>query len=198
MRLHQSWKNYVSQVLLEREVPVLSRLVRRWLVRVHVEEFVARSERDGDARRDHLAALFDAAIDVYCRALEIGYPEAEAREITHILASWDFGNHGWGELVEYPPDEREAYYRRYQAFYDRHRMSPGDPLGDFRPAGGLPDAPGTPERMAGDYPMAVAGLTDDVYVVREDWEVRLRCVAERQRAAREAAEPAPATAAGDD
>lgn len=175
MRLHQTWKNYLAQFLVERRIPVLSRVAIDRLVALHVDFFAERSRGDGEGRRPHLRALFDAAIAVYRRALAEGFPEAEAREITHIQASWDFQNHGWGELIEFPPQEREAYFERYRDFYERHDCSPDDPLGAFAPAGGLPAAPETPERMSGDYPLAVPGLTDDIYLDAERPEARLSC-----------------------
>ncbi len=175
MRLHQTWRNYLTQVLLERNIPLVSSRVRTWLVDLHADFFVERSERDPAAREPHLRALFDTAIDVYLRALREGYPEAEAREITHIQASWDFQNHGWGELIEFPPEEREAYHERYREFYDRYDASPENPFGTFAPRDGLPSAPETPERLDGNYPFAAPGLTDDVYVVDEATEIRLEC-----------------------
>ncbi|GAB7013983.1 DUF6149 family protein [Halolamina salina] len=175
MRLHQSWKNYATQLLLEREIPLVTDWTRSWLVDLHADFFVEHSEQDGTARRPLFDALFDAAIDVYLAALREGYPEAQAREITHIQGSWTFIRHGWGELIEFPPDESAAYYERYEAFYDRHDCSPKDPFGEFAPADGLPDAPETPERLNGDYPFAASGLDDGVYVVDENTEVRLEC-----------------------
>ena len=175
MRLHQTWRNYLTQFLLERDIPIVSSRVRTWLVDLHADFFVEHSERDPAARAPHLRALFDTAIDVYLRALREGYPESEAREITHIQASWDFQNHGWGELIEFPPEEREAYYERYREFYDRYDATPENPFGTFAPPAGLPSAPETPERLDGDYPFAAPGLTDDIYVVDEATEIRLTC-----------------------
>lgn len=175
MRLFQTWRNYAAQVLLERDIPLVTDWVRSWLVDLHADFFAENSERDGDARRPLLEALFDSAIDVYLAALREGFPEAQAREITHIQGSWTFINHGWGELLEFPPEEATAYYERYADFLDRHDCSPEDPLGEFSPAGGLPDAPETPERLNGDYPFAEPGLDDGVYVVDEKTEVRLQC-----------------------
>jgi len=172
MLLHQTWRNYVSQVLLERDLPLVTDRVRRWLVDVHADIFVEASETAGAARRPRLEAIFDVTIDVYLTALSEGFPEAQAREITHIQGSWAFQNVGWGELIEFPPDEREAYHERYRDFFDRYGCSPDDPFGEFAPPGGLPDAPTTPERMNGDYPFAAADLTDGVYVVAEDTEAR--------------------------
>lgn len=172
MRLFQTWKNYVAQVLLERDVPLVTELVREWIVDVHTDFFVEHSETDAERRRERFDAIFDASIDVYLRALAEGYPEAKAREITHIQGSFEFQNLGWGELIEFPPDEREAYHERYEEFFDRYCCSPDRPFGEFTPPGGFPDAPSTPERMNGDYPLADPGLTDDVYVLTEEVDVR--------------------------
>jgi hypothetical protein len=94
MRLVQSRRNYLAQVLLKADLPVVTPFFRRWLVGIHTDFFVEASERDGEARSEHLDALFDATIDVYLRALREGYPEAQAREITPVQATWDFLNHG--------------------------------------------------------------------------------------------------------
>lgn len=87
MRLFQTWRNYAAQVLLERDIPLVTDWVRSWLVDLHADFLAENSERDGDARRPLLEALFDSAIDVYLAALREGYPEAQAREITHIQGS---------------------------------------------------------------------------------------------------------------
>lgn len=175
MKLYQTWRNYAAQVLLQRDVPVLTGRVRSWLVEMHADFFVDNAEGDGEARRPFLEAFFDASIDVYRRALREGYPEAQAREITHVQATWAFANHGWGELLEFPPGERTDYFERYREFFERHDCTPEDPLGEFAPADGLPDAPETPSRLDGDYPFAEPGLADGVYVVSEASDVRLSC-----------------------
>ena len=175
MRLVQSWRNYLAQVVLEADLPVVTPFFRRRLVGTHTDFFVEASERDSEARREHFDALFDAAIDVYLRALREGYPESQAREITHVQATWDFLNYGWGELAEFPADERATYRERYADFYDRHGCSPDDPLGEFVPEGGLPEAPATPDRRDDDHPMAASDLADGVYVVSEDLDVRVDC-----------------------
>jgi len=179
MRLYQTWRNYATQLLLEREIPLVSARVRSWLVDLHTDFFTEHSEQDAEARRPLLEALFDTTVDVYLQALREGYPEAQAREITHIQGTWTFIDHGWGELLEFPPDESTAYYERYADFFDRHGCSPEDPLGEFAPEG-LPDAPETPARLDGDYPLAEPGLDDGVYVVREETEVRLQCGGEEE------------------
>jgi len=175
MRLYQTPRNYVAQVVLERDIPLVSSGMRRWLVRLHADFFADASETDAEARRPHFRAFFDAAIDAYLAALSEGYPEAEAREITHVMAAWEFSNHGWGELLEFPPEERDDYYEKYENFYDAHDADPDDPLGAFSPPGGLPYAPETPDRLNGDYPFAETGLVDDIYVHAPEDEVHLGC-----------------------
>ena len=180
MRLYQTWRNYAAQVLLERHIPVVTPRVRSWLVDLHADFFTEHSQQDAAARRPLFEALFDSVIDAYLEALQEGYPESQAREITHIQGSWTFVQHGWGELLEFPPEEATAYYERYEDFFDRHGCSPEEPLGEFAPAGGLPDAPATPDRLNGDYPFAEPGLADGVYVVAEKSEVRLHCGADEE------------------
>ncbi|GGL54288.1 DUF6149 family protein [Halocalculus aciditolerans] len=170
MRLYQSWKNYVAQAALG--VPVARHWTRSWLVDLHADFFVDASEVDAEARRAFFEALFDASVDAYEHALDEGYPEAEAREITHIMGTFAFTEKGWGDLVEFPPAERDAYYARYEGFFERYGVAPDDPFGDFTPPGGLPDAPETPERLDGDFPLAEPGLTDDIYVPAPNVDAR--------------------------
>jgi len=70
-------------------------------------------------------------------------------------------------------NKRTAYRERYADFYDRHGCSPDDPLSEFAPEGGLPEAPTTPDRPDDDQPMAAPDLADGVYVVSDAVEVRL-------------------------
>ena len=197
MRLYQTWRNYAAQLVLERDVPVVSARVRSWLVDLHADFFADHSEQDAEGRRPLFEALFDTTIDVYLQALREGYPEAQAREITHIQAAWTFIDHGWGELLEFPPEESTAYYERYADFFDRHGCSPEAPLGEFAPRG-LPDAPETPERLNDDYPLAEPGLDDGVYVVSEETEVRLQCGGEDGDGTKTAAETELGAAPADD
>ncbi|GAD51477.1 hypothetical protein MBEHAL_0237 [Halarchaeum acidiphilum MH1-52-1] len=162
MRLYQTWRNYVAQIALD--VPVVRSFVRDWLVGLHVDFFTEASERDADAREDHLRAVFETSIDVYERALAEGYPESHAREITHVQGAFDFYERGWGDLLEFPPDEREAYYEKYRGFFERHGCTLERPFGEFAPPGGFPDAPETPERLDGDYPIAEPGHVDGIYL----------------------------------
>jgi len=80
MRLYQTWRNDAAEVLLQRNIPLVTDWMRSWLVDLSAEH----SEQDADARRPLLHTLFDATIDVYLKALEESYPEAQAREITHV------------------------------------------------------------------------------------------------------------------
>ncbi|MFB6172487.1 MAG: DUF6149 family protein [Haloarculaceae archaeon] len=173
MRIYQTWRDYLAQVLLVGEPPVIGAIARRRLVDAHTETYVERSERDAAARRPRLRAAFEIAMDAYVAASNDGYPEAQARELTHVLATWDFIAHGWGELIEFPPDEATAYHDRYRPFYDRYGCSPADPFGEFEPATGLPAAPETPERLDGEYPMAEPGLADQVYVLADRLNERI-------------------------
>lgn len=171
MRLYQTWKNYVAHVGLG--FPVVRQLVRERIVDYHTAFFVEQSAQDGEAREPHLRALFDVSVDVYERALAEGYPEAQAREITHIQATLDFHEHGWTELMEFSPDEIQAHYDRYRGFFERHDCTIEDPFGEFAPEYGLPYAPETPDALDdGEFPLAEPGLADAVYVPAEHVDVR--------------------------
>lgn len=171
MRLYQTWKNYVAHVGLG--LPGVRRLVRKRIVDYHTAFFVERSAQDVEAREAHLRALFDASVDVYERALAEGYPEAQAREITHIQATLDFHEHGWAELMEFPPGEMQAHFDRYREFFERHDCTIKDPFGEFAPEYGLPYAPETPDALDdGEFPFAEPGLADAVYVPAERVDVR--------------------------
>lgn len=173
MRIYQTWRDYAVQVALVRDLPVLAGVARRRVVDLHVERYLELSERDEREREPHFRMLFETALDGYVRASKEGYPEANAREITHIQATWHFADLGWAELLEFPPREADDYYARYRDFYDRHGCSPSDPFGEFAPPGGLPDAPETPDRMDGAFPLAEPGLADETYVLAPDLDDRL-------------------------
>jgi len=67
--------------------------------------------------------------------------------------------------MEIPADELEPHYRRYEEFFRDHGITIDDPLGEFRPADGLADAPATPETLENpEFENAIAGFADDVYV----------------------------------
>ncbi|MFB6104767.1 MAG: DUF6149 family protein [Halobacteriaceae archaeon] len=164
MQLRQTARHIAAKRALQ--LPGLRSAARRGLVALHTKAFLERADpANRDARRDHLEALFDATTDIYLAALEAGHDEATAREITHIVANFDFYNHGWTEMMEFPGAELGTHYERYETFFDRHGIAIDDPLGMFAPADGLPDAPATPERLSDpDYPDAVPGYADDTYV----------------------------------
>ncbi|WP_430503951.1 DUF6149 family protein [Haloparvum sp. PAK95] len=171
MKIRQNLRHWAAKNALT--TPVIGDLAHDKLVDMHTTIFLNKAdEPHREDRRDHLDDFFDATMDTYVAALQAGYTEAEAREITHIQAGFDFFNHGWTEMMEIPGDEIEEHYRRYEDFFKNHDITIDDPLGDFRPAGGIADAPDTPEKLEEPkYENAVAGFADDVYVETEDGEM---------------------------
>jgi hypothetical protein len=168
MKIRQNIRHWAAKRALTS--PGLGGFVRRKLVDMHRDIFLEKAEQPHrEARREHLDDFFAATMDTYVAALRAGYTEAEAREITHIQANFDFFEHGWTEMMEIPADELEAHYRRYEDFFEDHDIRIDDPLGDFTPAGGVSEAPPTLEkRSAGEYENAIAGFADDVYVETPD------------------------------
>jgi len=74
-------------------------------------------------------------------------------------------------MMEIPGDELAEHYRRYEPFFVDHEITIDDPLGAFRPVGGVADAPATPEKLdTPEYKNALAGFADDVYVETDDGE----------------------------
>ncbi len=173
MKIRQNVRHWAMKQALS--VPILGDVTHDKLVDLHVSVFLDYAdEAHREDRRAHLADLFDATVDTYLAALEAGYPEAEAREITHVQANFDFYNHGWTEMMEFPADELEAHYERYRDFFRAHGITIDDPLGEFRPPDGLAFAPSTPEKLDDpDHPHAEGGFADDVYVEGPDGEVRV-------------------------
>ncbi|WP_276279434.1 DUF6149 family protein [Halorussus caseinilyticus] len=173
MKINQNVRHFASRKALE--LPVVSDLVKDKLVDLHTRIFLEKAdERHREERRERLDAFFDATMDTYLAALQAGAPEAEAREITHIQANFDFYNHGWTEMMEFPSDELDDHYDRYAEFFERHGIAIEDPLGEFMPAGGIPDAPSTPEKLEEpEHPYAEGGFADDVYVEGPDGEIRV-------------------------
>lgn len=173
MKLRQNVRHFASRKALE--LPGIRTVTKRGLVDLHTRIFVGKADpAHAEERREHLDAFFDATMDSYLAALQEGAPEAEAREITHIQANFDFYNHGWTEMMEFPADELEQHYERYEAFFERHAISIADPLGEFAPSDGIPEAPSTPEKLEDpEHPHAEGGFADDVYVEGEDGEVRV-------------------------
>ena len=170
MKIYQNPRHWASKKALT--TPGIKGVARYGLVKMHTKIFLGKTtEGSREERRDHLDDFFDATMDSYVAALESGYTEAEAREITHIQANFDFFDHGWTEMMEIPGEELEAHYRRYETFFERYEITIDDPLGVFAPAEGVADAPATPERLeTTEYENAIAGFADDVYVETGDGE----------------------------
>ena len=170
MKLRQSIRHFAAKQALT--MPVVGPRAVDWLVDLHVRLFVDRADpAHREARRPRLEAFFDCTMDAYVAALEAGYPEAEAREITHVQANLDFAAHGWTEMLEIPVDELDAHLERYADFFEAHGVDRGDPLGDFRTRE-IPEAPATLERLEdGEAPRAEAGYADAAYVETPDGEV---------------------------
>jgi hypothetical protein len=173
MKIRQNVRHWASKKALE--LPVVGDAVNDKLVDMHTDIFLERADEDHrEERREHLDAFFDATMDTYLAALQEGAPEAEAREITHVQANFDFYNHGWTEMMEFPGDELGEHYERYETFFERYGITIADPLGEFEPADGIPDAPSTPEKLDDpEHPYAEGGFADDVYVQGDDGELRV-------------------------
>jgi hypothetical protein len=170
MKIHQNPRHWASKKALT--TPGLRGVTRYALVKMHTRIFLGKAdEHRREERRDHLDSFFDGTMDSYVAALDAGYTEAEAREITHVQANFDFYNHGWTEMMEIPGDELEAHYRRYETFFDEHGITIDDPLGEFAPAAGVDPAPKTLDRLdTPEYENAIAGFDDDVYVETAEGE----------------------------
>jgi len=168
MKIRQTIRHFAAKKALE--TPVVGGVVNDRLVDLHTNVFLDKADEDrAEERREHLSGFFDATMDAYLAALNEGYTEAEAREITHIQANLDFYVHGWTEMMEFPVEEVDEHHDRYADFFERHGVTVEDPLGEF---GEAPDAPATPERLDDpDHPHAVEGYGDDVYVEDEQGEV---------------------------
>ncbi|WP_227374557.1 DUF6149 family protein [Haladaptatus halobius] len=173
MKIRQNARHFASKKALE--LPVVRDVVKGKLVDMHTAIFLKKADPDHrEERREHLDAFFGATMDSYLAALQEGAPEAEAREITHIQANFDFFNHGWTEMMEFPGDELDDHYDRYETFFSRHGVTIADPLGEFAPADGVPEAPSTPEKLDDpEHPYAEGGFADDVYVQGDDGEIRV-------------------------
>ncbi len=170
MKLRQNVRHWAAKQALT--TPVVGDVAREKLVDLHTRIFLEKADEDRrEERREHLDDFFEATMDSYVAALEAGYTEAEAREITHVQANFDFFVHGWTEMMEIPGDELEEHYRRYEAFFAEHGITIDEPLGEFRPADGVADAPETPAKLEQpEYENAIAGFADDVYVETADGE----------------------------
>ncbi|ELZ23543.1 hypothetical protein C475_14768 [Halosimplex carlsbadense 2-9-1] len=171
MKISQNVRHFAAKQALT--LPVVGEKVNDRLVGMHTDIFAEKADpARREERRDHLDDFFDATMDTYVAALEDGYPEAEAREITHVQANFDFYNHGWTEMMEFPSDELGDHYDRYSEFFERYDITIDDPLGAFTPVDGVADAPSTPEKLDDpEHPYAEGGFADDVYVETADGEL---------------------------
>ncbi|QPV63147.1 hypothetical protein I7X12_00500 [Halosimplex litoreum] len=171
MKIRQNVRHFAAKQALT--LPVVGEKVNDRLVGMHTDIFAEKADAGRrEERRDHLDDFFDATMDTYVAALEAGLPEAEAREITHVQANFDFYNHGWTEMMEFPSDELGDHYDRYSEFFERYGIAIEDPLGQFTPADGVADAPSTPEKLDDpEHPYAEGGFADDVYVETADGEL---------------------------
>jgi hypothetical protein len=167
MKLRQNVRHFAAKQALT--MPVIGEKTHEKLVDLHVGIFRDRAEEGRREEREaHLEGFFDCTMGTYLAALEEGFPEAEAREITHLQANFDFYNHGWTEMMEFPADEIEEHYERYAAFFESYDITIDDPLGEFRTRE-VPSASSTPEKLDDpDHPHAEGGFADDVYVETED------------------------------
>jgi hypothetical protein len=171
MKIRQNLRHWAAKRALT--TPVVGDYTRTKLVALHTDVFLDKAdESHAENRRDYLDGFFDATMDTYVAALNAGYTEAKAREITHVQANFAFYNHGWTEMMEFPADELDTHYDRYREFFASYGITIDDPLGEFRPATGIPTAPSTPEKLeAPEHPYAEGGFADDVYVETEDGDV---------------------------
>ncbi len=170
MKLRQNARHFASRKALE--TPGIRSVAVYGLVRLHTKIFMGKADpAHAEERKDHLDGFFACTMDTYLQALKEGYSEAEAREITHIQANFDFYNHGWTEMMEFPGDELEDHYERYRSFFKTWGIRIDDPLGEFHNRT-VPEAPSTPEKLENPvHPHAEGGFADDVYVETEDGEL---------------------------
>lgn len=173
MKIRQNIRHFAAKKALT--LPVIRDVANEKLVDLHTKIFLAKADPDTrEERRAHLDAFFDATIDAYLAALNEGYSEAHAREITHVQGNFDFFNHGWTEMMEIPIEELDAHYDRHRSFFERHGITIEEPLGEFAPTDGVPDAPTTLEKLDEPaYRNAVSGYADDVYVEDASGTVRI-------------------------
>jgi hypothetical protein len=171
MKIRQNLRHWATKQALT--LPVLGQKTTDWLVDLHTSVFLDRAEEDrAEERRAHLDEFFDVTIDIYTDALKAGYTEATAREITHILANFDFYNHGWTEMMEFPAVELAEHFDRHRDFFEANGITIDHPLGEYHPPTGIAEAPSTPAKLDDpEHPHAEGGFADDVYVETGDGEV---------------------------
>jgi PAS domain-containing protein len=170
MKIRQNVRHWAFKKALT--TPVVGDVARSKLAGLHVDIFGERAAEGRRAEREaHMEGFFENSFDAYVAALEAGFTEAEAREVTHLQANFDFYNHGWTEMMEIPVEELAEQYDRYGEFFAAHDVTIDDPLGEFTRVD-VPEAPSTPERLADPvHPHAEGGFADDVYVEGSDGRV---------------------------
>lgn len=163
MKIRQNIRHFAARKALQ--APVLGDIVSDKLVSLHTKVFLERAPSEqAEERRERLEEFFDASMDAYITALHEDYSEAEAREMTHIMANLEFYRKGWTEMMEFPVHEVEDHFERHSDFFSAHGVSTEEPLGEFAPKT-LPSAPSTPEKLSDPvHPYAEQGHSDDVYV----------------------------------
>lgn len=163
MKIRQNVRHFAARKALE--TPVVRDVTRDKLVDLHTRVFLERAPQEQrEERRCRLEAFFEGTIDAYLAALQEGYSEAEAREITHVMGNLEFYRLGWTEMMEFPANEVDDHIERHSDFLASHDVSLEDPLGEFG-SDSLPEAPATPEKLSDpDHPYAEGGFSDDVYV----------------------------------
>ena len=82
MEVTQNVRHWAAKRALT--TPVVGSCVDDKLADLHTRIFLEKAD---EAHRAHLDDFFDATTDTYVAALRAGYPEAEAREITHVQAN---------------------------------------------------------------------------------------------------------------
>lgn len=171
LKIRQNMRHWAAKKALT--TPVIGDIANAKLVDLHTTIFLNKAtEERREERRNHLNSFFDATMDAYVAALQASHTEAQAREVTHIQANFDFFNHSWTEMMEIPAEELEAHYGRYEDFFTSHEITIDDPLGEFIPPEGVDEAPRTPEEF--DQPIyenAIEGFADDVYVETPEGEM---------------------------
>ena len=170
MKIRQNIRHFAAKKALT--MPIIGDIATQKLVDLHVSIFGKKADPEyREEREPHLETFFDCTFETYVRALEEGFTEAEAREITHIQANFDFYNHGWTEMMEFPAEELETHYERYEEFFNRYNIDIASPLGDFKTQN-IIAASSTPGRLNNpEHPHAEGGFADDIYVETESGEL---------------------------
>jgi len=170
MKIRQNVRHWAAKKALT--TPVVGDVASDRLVDLHTSIFLNKADEDRrEERRDHLDDFFDATIDTYVAALEAGFREAAAREITHVQANFDFFHPRLdgddGDPGRRTGDTLSPVRGVFPRPRDHGRRSPRRvPAGRRRRTCAVD--PGAACGVA--YENAVAGFADDVYVETGDGE----------------------------